>query len=152
MNRSRWEQKHLEYWFLDKEDRNLLWDKDSGQHQYIVSVDVKREDLIERVTELKKAISDGVPHTLESDNFKVFADSRHLYEPLIYIGEKVDYIKVKPVALNEADKHFVESLTKYAQQHEHFFRDKEMYLLRNQSRGIGFGFFNEGGFYPDFIL
>ncbi|MCY3826206.1 MAG: hypothetical protein OXG10_02335 [Candidatus Dadabacteria bacterium] len=130
----------------------MLWDKDSGQHQYIVSVDVKREDLIERVTELKKAISDGVPHTLESDNFKVFADSRHLYEPLIYIGEKVDYIKVKPVALNEGEKHFVESLTKYAQQHEHFFRDKEMYLLRNQSRGIGFGFFNEGGFYPDFIL
>ena len=152
LKRSRWEQKHLEYWFLDRENRNLLWDEDSGQHQYIVSVDAKREDLIERVTELKKAITDGNPSSFESDNFKIFNDSRHLYEPLIYLGEKVDYIKVKPVALNEGEKHFVESLSQYAQQHGNFFRDKEMYLLRNQSRGIGFGFFNEGGFYPDFIL
>ena len=152
LRRSRWEQKHLEYWFLDKENRNLLWDKDSGQHQCIISVNAKHEDLIERITELKKALGEGIPRSLESDNFKVFTDSRHLYEPLIYLGEKVDHIKAKPVALNEGEKHFVESLTKYAQQHGHFFRDKEMYLLRNQSRGIGFGFFNEGGFYPDFIL
>ena len=27
-----------------------------------------------------------------------------------------------------------------------------MYLLRNQSRGRGIGFFEEGNFYPDFIL
>ncbi|MCG7932075.1 MAG: hypothetical protein N0E44_18755 [Candidatus Thiodiazotropha lotti] len=28
----------------------------------------------------------------------------------------------------------------------------ETYLLRNESRGDGVGFFLEGGFYPDFIL
>lgn len=33
-----------------------------------------------------------------------------------------------------------------------FFEDKELYLLRNRSRGKGIGFFEAGNFYPDFIL
>ncbi len=33
-----------------------------------------------------------------------------------------------------------------------FFRDKELYLLRNMVRGRGIGFFEAGNFYPDFIL
>jgi hypothetical protein len=31
-------------------------------------------------------------------------------------------------------------------------RDKEVYVLRNLSRGRGVGFFEDAGFYPDFIL
>ena len=31
-------------------------------------------------------------------------------------------------------------------------RDKELFLLRNLSRGKGIGFFEDSGFYPDFIL
>jgi hypothetical protein len=33
-----------------------------------------------------------------------------------------------------------------------FFADKQLYLLRNLSRGRGVGFFEAGNFYPDFIL
>ena len=33
-----------------------------------------------------------------------------------------------------------------------FFKNREMYLLRNMSRGRGIGFFEAGNFYPDFIL
>lgn len=33
-----------------------------------------------------------------------------------------------------------------------FLADKEIYLLRNLSRGKGTGFFETTGFYPDFIL
>ena len=32
------------------------------------------------------------------------------------------------------------------------FKGTELYLLRNQSRGKGIGFFEAGNFYPDFIL
>ena len=32
------------------------------------------------------------------------------------------------------------------------FEGKELYLLRNMSRGKGIGFFEAGNFYPDFIL
>jgi hypothetical protein len=31
-------------------------------------------------------------------------------------------------------------------------KDKELFLLRNLSRGKGIGFFEDKGFYPDFIL
>jgi hypothetical protein len=31
-------------------------------------------------------------------------------------------------------------------------KDKELFLLRNLSRGKGIGFFEDSGFYPDFIL
>jgi hypothetical protein len=33
-----------------------------------------------------------------------------------------------------------------------FFENRELYLLRNMSRGQGIGFFEAGNFYPDFIL
>lgn len=33
-----------------------------------------------------------------------------------------------------------------------FFADKELYLLRNLSKGRGIGFFEAGNFHPDFIL
>jgi len=33
-----------------------------------------------------------------------------------------------------------------------FFKDHELYLLRNMSRGRGIGFFEAGNFYPDFLL
>ena len=33
-----------------------------------------------------------------------------------------------------------------------FFADRDLYLLRNQSRGNGVGFFDAGNFYADFIL
>ncbi|GAB4266256.1 hypothetical protein [Thermincola ferriacetica] len=40
----------------------------------------------------------------------------------------------------------------FCENHREFFKDKELYLLRNQSRGKGIGFFEAGNFYPDFIL
>ena len=33
-----------------------------------------------------------------------------------------------------------------------YFKDKELYLLRNLSRGKVIGFFEAGNFYPDFIM
>ena len=35
---------------------------------------------------------------------------------------------------------------------EQFFKTRELYLLRNLSRGRGIGFFEAGNFHPDFIL
>ena len=152
LKRSRWEQKHLEYRFLDEQDRNLLWNEENGQHQYVVSVNAEQKNLIREIMKLKRSIEEGNPHSLKSGDFKVLFDSRHLYQPLIYIGKEVDYIKIKPVALNEGERIFVEGLENYVKKQTGFFKDKEVYLLRNQSRGTGVGFFDEGGFYPDFIL
>ena len=43
-------------------------------------------------------------------------------------------------------------IEKFCSDRRDFFKNKELYLLRNMSRGRGIGFFEAGNFYPDFIL
>jgi hypothetical protein len=58
-----------------------------------------------------------------------------------------------PVELNDGEKNFVLDLQKYYERAKTaFFTGKELYLLRNRSKGRGIGFFEAGNFYPDFIL
>lgn len=40
----------------------------------------------------------------------------------------------------------------YAKTNPLLLRGKEIYLLRNETKHRGIGFFDEGGFFPDFIL
>lgn len=59
----------------------------------------------------------------------------------------------KPPALNESERRFVEDLRDYCcQEKDGALAGKELFLLRNQGRGRGVGFFAQRGFYPDFIL
>ena len=50
------------------------------------------------------------------------------------------------------ERHFVEDLKLFHDKGPAFFTDKELYLLRNMSKGRGVGFFEAGNFHPDFIL
>lgn len=59
---------------------------------------------------------------------------------------------VSPVSLNEGEKEFVTDLRSFYDGNPSFFKDHELYLLRNMSRGRGIGFFEAGNFYPDFLL
>lgn len=146
VQRSRWEQNHLEYAEMDENDPNLL-------DEYVFNVEKSKTDYISALQELKEAISKGELKELNIQNLQTFGFNRHMYEPLIHIGKGgADYIKVKPVHLNDGERQFVIDLRKFYEASADVFKDKELYLLRNQSRGTGLGFFDEGGFYPDFIL
>jgi len=46
----------------------------------------------------------------------------------------------------------VEDLRRFCEARADYLMDKELYLLRNLTRGKGVGFFEAGNFYPDFIL
>ena len=59
---------------------------------------------------------------------------------------------VRPVALNDGERDFVTDLKSFYERERAFFEGKELYLLRNLSRGRGIGFFEAANFYPDFIL
>src|SRR5699024_10677302 len=54
--------------------------------------------------------------------------------------------------LNDGEYNFIQELKLYYDKNADFFKNKQLYLLRNQSKGKGIGFFEAGGFYPDFIL
>jgi hypothetical protein len=50
------------------------------------------------------------------------------------------------------ERNLVEDVKAYHDSASAFFADKELYLLRNLSKGRGVGFFEAGNFHPDFIL
>lgn len=137
------ENEHLEYRTLTEDDPNFI-------EEYLFLVEQSREDIITKLQEIKELIESGKFKDIEFNGLKSIMFNRHLYQPLIHV--KSDFIEVKPVALNEGEKDFVEDLKSFFTENPAFFKNKELYLLRNQSRGSGIGFFEAGNFYPDFIL
>ena len=49
------------------------------------------------------------------------------------------------------ERDFVDDLRTFFDANKPFFKERELYLLRNMSRR-GIGFFEAGNFYPDFIV
>jgi hypothetical protein len=79
---------------------------------------------------------------------------RHLYQPLM-VTDKQERMEATPPALNAGEAKFVRDLRDYLQSQKAEFEGKEVFLLRNLTRGRGIGFFEAGegeAFYPDFIL
>ncbi|MGH2459348.1 MAG: DEAD/DEAH box helicase family protein, partial [Chloroflexota bacterium] len=142
--KSEYEQPFLEYRDLTENDPNFI-----DEYQFLI--DRSQTAIVEKLKQLKKDIADRKLHDLEVDQqLRAILFDRHLYEPLIYL--KSDLIEVRPVALNEGERNFVLDLRAFYSSDRAFFADKELYLLRNQSRDRGIGFFEAGNFYPDFIL
>jgi hypothetical protein len=136
---------HTQYREITPDDPNFI-------QQYRIWVEQDREEVIAKLTELKELVKTG---QLREDgwNFEslvALGFSRHLYRPLIHLKNKV--LEVSPVPLNTGERDFVEDLRKFYEGNREFFERREMYLLRNMSRGRGIGFFEAGNFYPDFIL
>ncbi len=71
-------------------------------------------------------------------------NDRHLYQPLLATTNANDTWRTTPPALEESEKLFVEDLRRYVrQQREELLEGKEVFLLRNQSRGRGIGFLSK---------
>jgi len=137
---------HLEYRELSEDDPNFV-------SEYRLLIEESREDIIQKLKEFKRLIGEGKLRNVEFQSLHAIAFGRHLYEPLIYVGNAL--IEVKPVVLeNEGERDFVLDLQTFCEsaQGHSFLAGKELYLLRNMSRGRGIGFFEAGNFYPDFIL
>ncbi len=161
-SKSRWESKHLETIWLSPNDPNFF-------DEYAVEVRNDQKDWIEKLNELREAITSG---HLESD-FQINGQwmqamrfDRHLFYPILCLKDKdangrrlfldentnEPLVKISPVALNVGETTFVSDIRKYYDDHkDDTLRGKEIYLLRNESRK-GIGFFESSGFYPDFIL
>ena len=89
----------------------------------------------------------------------VYSD-RHLYQPLL-TNEDHNYQSLlnmgmgnrlwhtTPPALEDSERAFVQDLNSYLRKHP---EQRDIFLLRNQSKGKGIGFYENAGFYPDFIL
>jgi len=144
---------HLEYRELSEDDPNFI-------NEYRLLIEQSRQDIVQKLQDIKELITSGALKDAEFsklvfqvDSIRTIAFAGHLYQPLIYVGN--DLIEVKPVVLeNEGERDFVLDLQKFCESDKgrDFLKGKELYLLRNLSRGRGIGFFEAGNFYPDFIL
>lgn len=136
----RWDSAKMEYRPLKKDDDNF--------QDYVVKVPRSDQAFVKAVKdaidEWKKAFKQ-----LDADLPNLHFD-RHLYQPLLI--QKGSRVKSIPPPLNESERRFVKDLRDFCLSKPAILKDKELFLLRNLSRGKGIGFFEDSGFYPDFIL
>ena len=145
-----WELPHLEYRYLESDDPNFLYVKDSPDVGYRVLIDKSQEDIVAKLEELKTAIKQGTLRNWEFRGMKAIWFAKHLYQPLLYLDTNI--VEISPAPLNQGERRFVEDLKAFHDGNADFFESREFYLLRNLSKGRGVGFFEAGNFHPDFIL
>lgn len=147
-----WEANHLESRELSADDPNLLGiGEEIGDDYYRVQVDKSRVDVTKKLEELRTMIIDQVTtppwefQGLRSINF-----SHSLLEPMLHLEGQL--VEIAPTPLNKGEARFVDDLKVFRERNPGYFEGKELYLLRNLSRGRGVGFFEAGNFHPDFIV
>lgn len=156
---NRWESQVVGYDLvpMDDDNENFLNDE---KDEYSISIDDTSENEtailwlrnvikeVEKAKKEKRLPNFAIPRQGDMEAISVPA---HLYNPLLYLAKGNIEIGISPVALNEDELKFVKALQKHISVHSADFADKELYLIRNRSRK-GIGFFDDAGFYPDFIL
>lgn len=120
---------------------------------YLATIDQSQQQLVTDLQQIGGELKNGTLRTYDAHHVELFRCAHHLYQPLIHVAEGALKVSIKPAALNRHEKQFCLDLEQWAEREKDaFLADKELYLLRNQSRGKGISFFAEGNFYPDFIL
>jgi len=153
IRREKWESNYMVYQPLDESDPNLSFNrqavKEGKTGGYVVNVQRSKRDL---VSAIQKLIADAETlYSQESVELPRIYFDRHLYQPLLV--EYGDQVKMTPPGLNPSEAQFVRDLKEYwAKEKDNSLTGRQIYLLRNLSRGSGIGFFEERGFYPDFVL
>ena len=143
--KNEYEGPHLEYYEVRETDDNFI-------DEYKATIDRSEEEWVNKLNELKEKLSKRqFRDSWSFGKLKAFDFSRHLYRPLIHFSNN-EILKISPVPLNLGEYEFVEDLKKYFQSKPPILEGKDLFLLRNQSRGKGVGFFEAGNFFPDFIL
>ena len=127
-------------------NRSLIDDQNFGE--YAVRVPRAAEDMVRTIRSFI-ADKEKIYREVCAELPAVFLD-RHLYQPLLV--KSGSQVKTSPPALNEGEESFVKDLIAFGKSRPSTLKGKELFLLRNLSRGKGIGFFSGSGFYPDFLL
>lgn len=148
--RQEWELPHLEYRELSLDDPNFVGAGEPGESFYRIVLEESQQEIAAKLGQLKDMIERKELKPWEFQGLKAIWFSQHLYQPLLYAEKKL--IEISPVPLNSGEAKFVEDLKSFYDANLGFFEERELYLLRNLSRGRGIGFFEAGNFHPDFII
>lgn len=139
-----WEKDFLELKTIDEKDANLI-------SHYKVEIEDSEIELIEKLKILEKELRANRTLDINLLKFKSISFGAHIYNPLIFKAKDTTSLTMKPVHLNEGEMKFIEDLKLFISSEADILKQKEIYLLRNQSK-TGVGFFAEANFYPDFLM
>jgi len=145
--RRRWEHARIEVVALTRDDPNNVG-------AYEMTLDAAREQLVREAGELARALREGRFDALKPwyDGLQIgtMSFAAHAYRPLLYArGERA--VTVQPTPLDLHEKRVVEQLAGLAMRGDPSLQGRELFLIRNQARGRGVSFFDDFGYYPDFI-
>ena len=121
--------------------------------EYQLIVDASELALINDIQRLTQEIAARKIGVLRAGDLKGCLFGTHLYEPVLHVA-KGSKIQIAPVSLNESEFQFLDDLRVYIERERSRLTSEgvELFLLRNESRSRGIGFFEAGNFYPDFLL
>ena len=146
--RQRWEHDRIEVVTLDENDPNNV-------ATYELTVDATKDQLIKDAHQLSYDVQNGPNDALKDwyHDLKVgiLQAKIHAYQPLLHV-RKDQTFAIQPVPLNRHEKQVVERLERLAQNSDSCLQGKELFLIRNLTRGRGVSFFDDFGYYPDFIV
>ena len=139
--RARWEHEHIEVTTLKEHDENNIG-------MYELSVDSKEEGLIEDLQTLVSSLKERTDHKLQ---LGLLIRDSVAYKPLLYATGK-GQVTVQPVPLDANERQVVERLGGLAEASDPSLQGRELFLIRNLTRGRGVSFFDDHAYYPDFIV
>jgi hypothetical protein len=156
--REQWEAQQMQLYPLDESDPNLsfnLRESPTGQKRpaYILRIPQPENEpsggsLLQEILQLLEQ-EHKLYCTEEGELSRIYFD-RHIYIPLLF---EQHGIQTSPSGLTRSEAEFVRDLCAFWNQEKNsLLAGRELFLLRNLSRGKGVGFFEGRGFYPDFIL
>ncbi len=124
-----------------------------AEDAYEIRVDQNQETLIQDIWTLAKRFDQDGAQGYESAANAVHGCrmNAHLFNPLLHALD--DRIRIEPVSLNDSEYTFVQDLKHWLETNAGQINaaGETFHLLRNRVfRGVGF--FEAGGFWPDFIL
>jgi len=146
-----WELPHLEYRDLESSDPNFpAGNDDYPDGYYKILVEESQTEIVQKLKELKALIARGDLRPWQFAGLRAIWFGQHLYQPLLHLAGSV--VEISPVPLNLGERRFVEDLKVFFDKSPALLKDRELYLLRNMSKGRGVGFFEAANFHPDFII
>lgn len=140
---------HVEAIHLKGTDYNFVLEYD-----FRVNTEEEIELYQTKIEQLKTEVMDPAFDSIQiGTEVSAFDNLLHLYKPLVYVGKAYkEKLQVSPIPLDASEKQFLDDLITYIGTNPSHLEDKEVHVLRNQSKK-GLGFFTDGNnFYPDFIL
>ena len=138
----RWNDEGVRLKHLDEKNSNFI--------DWKISIPRDKSEELEPI--IKHLIEDGSIYGPGITDLPNIHNDRHLYQPLLTVDGEGTTLRITPPALENSEEDFVKHLRSYVRQPREDLAKKEIFLLRNQSRGKGIGFYVNEGFYPDFIL